>query len=143
MPVERLSEELRAIHAESICPRLGLRRFVIPDPEAQHCHTSRLARITACHLSRCPGRTARCTRWNTNTSVRIRSASLGDGRWFLTSEKPRHAGTPSDPGHGGEENRLGDAERPTAADHVVGDVVLRIVGKPVGVVANLIAARGE
>jgi hypothetical protein len=60
----------------------------------------------------------------------------------LTSEKPRRA-DPQRPGAGGEEDRLGDAKRRTAVDHVARDVALRLVGELVGVVADLIAHRGE
>jgi hypothetical protein len=40
-------------------------------------------------------------------------------------------------------DRLGDAERRALAGDVAGEVVLWTVGKLVGVVANLIADRGE
>jgi hypothetical protein len=44
---------------------------------------------------------------------------------------------------GGEEDRLGDAIGRAAADDIAGDVILGLVGKLVGVVADLIADRDE
>ena len=37
--MQRITQELRAIHSERLGPPLDLRRFVVGHTEAQHCHT--------------------------------------------------------------------------------------------------------
>src|SRR5207302_582837 len=46
MPVERLAEELGPVDAEPVGPRLRALRVGVVDPEAEHCHTFMLLRMT-------------------------------------------------------------------------------------------------
>ena len=45
--VERISQELGAVHTQLLCPSLGFGRFALADPKADHCHTAIILCMTA------------------------------------------------------------------------------------------------